>query len=481
MTSKECAALASRLIFPTFYSLMKRLSSLTLLGLALLLGAAGCDVFSIEDRPDPNGPSLEVILEAPTRDQISNLAVGVEAVARGNLDDYFVNVGMIGREVYRFSASDPRFTSDLLGQAMLDNNTFYTVSPWASRYRTIKNANILLDAVALVDDPNVLIEQEKSAARGFAQTFIAYELLLNLNLTYQNGVRVDVDADGNNVGPFLGYGESLSRIAGKLDSAAVDLQAAGDSTDFSFQLSGGFAGFDTPPTFFRVNRALAARVAAYREDFESVLSLLEDSFLDADGDLTTGASHVFSLDANDVANPLFFTPGATGDVLLGHPSFVDDIAENDTRRSKVLLRENAATQSGLSSQYDFFVYKTATAPIPIIRNAELLLLRAEARIQTGDLDGAEDDLNVIRSAAGLGDYDGADSQGALIEEMLRQRRFELYGEGHRWIDVRRYNPDGCSGGNEDTCLNDDLPIDREGDNVWLQFPIPQNENAGAEQ
>jgi hypothetical protein len=110
------------------------------------------------------------------------------------------------------------------------------------------------------------------------------------------------------------------------------------------------------------------------------------------------------------------------------------------------------------------VYKTQTSPIPIIRNAELLLLRAEARIQTGALDDATDDLNVIRNAAGLPDYDGAITQAALTDEMLRQRRYELYGEGHRWVDMRRYD------------RLDALPIDREGDDVWTQFPIPANEN-----
>jgi starch-binding outer membrane protein, SusD/RagB family len=47
--------------------------------------------------------------------------------------------------------------------------------------------------------------------------------------------------------------------------------------------------------------------------------------------------------------------------------------------------------------------------------------------------------------------------------MLKQRRYALYGEGHRWIDMRRYNLLGT------------LPIDRAGDDVWVQFPRPANE------
>jgi hypothetical protein len=47
--------------------------------------------------------------------------------------------------------------------------------------------------------------------------------------------------------------------------------------------------------------------------------------------------------------------------------------------------------------------------------------------------------------------------------MLHQRRYSLFFEGHRWIDMRRYNKLG------------ELPIDRTGDKVHVSFPIPLNE------
>ncbi|MEO1630663.1 MAG: RagB/SusD family nutrient uptake outer membrane protein, partial [Bacteroidota bacterium] len=153
--------------------------------------------------------------------------------------------------------------------------------------------------------------------------------------------------------------------------------------------------------------------------------------------------------------------------------YAADITETDGRLDKVRLRTNGdgepatATFDGLSTQFGFFVYKSNVDGIPVARNAELVLLRAEARAQTGDLAGAIADLNTIRTAAGLGDYTGEASQSAVIDEMLRQRRYELYGEGHRWVDVRRYDRLGT------------LPIDREGDDVWDRFPIPATENVGS--
>ncbi|MEL6446009.1 MAG: RagB/SusD family nutrient uptake outer membrane protein, partial [Bacteroidota bacterium] len=132
----------------------------------------------------------------------------------------------------------------------------------------------------------------------------------------------------------------------------------------------------------------------------------------------------------------------------------------------------------LASQFSFFRYKSVTDGVPVTRNAELVLLRAEARAQTGDLAGAIADLNTIRNAAGLADYSGASEQSAVVDEMLRQRRYELYGEGHRWVDTRRYDRLST------------LPIDRqertdrdgnviEADDVWDRFPIPATENVGS--
>jgi len=47
--------------------------------------------------------------------------------------------------------------------------------------------------------------------------------------------------------------------------------------------------------------------------------------------------------------------------------------------------------------------------------------------------------------------------------MLKQRRYSLFFEGHRWIDMRRYDLLGT------------LPIDRTGDDVWTEFPLPVTE------
>ncbi len=440
---------------------MKIISHHLVLVLLATLTFAGCDLFQIEDRPDPNGPSVDDILTNPTRDALINLAVGVEASARIDHNLYMVDVGVIGREFWRTSAADPRLTGDLLGRgtSILDNNTFYITRPWGARYVTIRNANIMLQALDL---NTTLSDAEKAGGRGFAKTFKALQYLLNLNLTFEGGVRFIGPGD-DGPGPLVGYAAALTEIASLLDDGAADLALSGSG--FFFPLSNGFSGFDTSAGLLSVNRALAARVALYAGRNADALTLLGDSFLNPAVSLGFGVDYVFSTGAGDIINPLFLPPdNPAGDAILAHPSFMDDIEAGDTRADKVLDRGEPSTFDDLTSSFGFFVYKNSTSPIPIVRNGELILIRAEARARTGDLPGAISDIDVVRNAAGLPNYSGPGDQGAVLNEVLNQRRYELYGEGHRWIDVRRFGQ-----------LNT-LPIDRPGDDVWTQFPIPLNEN-----
>ena len=164
---------------------MKILSHRLILVLLAAITLAGCDLFEVEDRADPNGPSVDDILENPTRDALINLAVGVEASARVDHDLFLIDVGVVGREYWRILAADPRFTSELLGggSATLNNNSFYITRPWGARYVTIRNANIMLQALDL---NTTLSDAEKAGGRGFAKTFKALQYLLNLDLTFQS-------------------------------------------------------------------------------------------------------------------------------------------------------------------------------------------------------------------------------------------------------------------------------------------------------
>jgi len=431
-----------------------KFSGLAFLFCAIMLLTTSC---SFDEQVDPNRPSLEGVLTDASQNQLNNLIVGVESAMRNGLAIQTTGSGTMARELYLFDA-DPRNTGDLLGAngSSLDNNSFYSTAPWGGRYRSIKNANILLQSL---DNTTSVTDNQKAGYRGFANTIIAYELLEVLR-SY-NRARVDV-ADPDNLGPILEFEAVLTEIRSLLNNAVTDLNSAGG--EFAFPLA-GFAGFDTPSAFLQFNRAVEASAAVYAGDGAGAISALGGSYFDLNGDLTVGPQHVFSLGAGDVTNDLFKITDNNGDQIIVHDSFIAEAEAGDTRvTTKTSVRSNPTSQDGLNGTNQTALYESNISPINLLRNEELILLFAEASILTNTLQDAEDALNVIRTSAGLPAYLGAQTVDALTTELLNQRRYSLWAENHRMFDLRRYG------------LSNMLPIDRADDQIFNVLPIPLSEN-----
>lgn len=426
--------------------------------LGAVLAVAGCDSLDIKD---PNAPNAEDVT-------LQSLVAGVEGGMRIDYDIYLQVVGTLGREAYFFEPADPRFTGELF-TGPLDPGGFLLNRPWQARYRTIRNAVTLMERAA--EDAE---GAEKAGYDGFAKTVIAYQLLLNLNLLDENGIKIDFSQDINT--PFVGKAEAFAEIERYLDEGLNDLNNAGSA--FAFELSNGFEGFDTPAGFAQFNRALRARVAIYQNDYGAALDALEGSFVDAGADLDLGVYHVYSTGTGDRLNPVFEVPTASSVKLRAHPSFKADAESGDQRlATKVTDRSGEAgfnpspsAANGLSSALPVTVSRSSTEPFPIIRNEELLLIRAEANIGQGNLATAEADLNTVRAAAGLEPVTLTASN--AVDRLLYERRYSLFMEGHRWVDMRRYGRLG------------QLPKDQVGEPlrdgaIFSQFPHPQDEVPGA--
>jgi starch-binding outer membrane protein, SusD/RagB family len=418
----------------------------------ITLGFSSCK----KDYGDLNGATVESFTANASASELNNLVSGTESGMRNNLGLYLDDIGIIGREMYHFSGSEPRYVTDLLGGggATLSNSNFYITNPWASRYAVVKNCNILIEAAA---HSTLITSAQKNGYIGFAQTVKAYQLLMNLNLTDSNGIRIDVN-DPSNLGPFVANVNALGAISSLLDSAATSFGTA----EIAFTLA-GFGNFGDAQGLTQFNRALAARVAVYQENWTGALSDLNQSFFNLTGDFNLGVFHVFGTGSGDQLNAFFIPQNQTGEVRVAHPSFASDIDSGDDRINKATVRSAVASLDGLSSNRDIWVYTSSTAPVPIVRNEELILIYAEANIQNNDLVDGTTAINIIRNGHNLANYSGVMTQQALLMEMLNQRRYSLYCEGHRWLDLRRYN------------LLNQLPIDRTGDQVWTEFPLPVSE------
>lgn len=432
-------------------------SVLQLLAFLLVLSSftTSCDV---EDFGNPNGPTAEELLSGASQADLQLLLSGLESVMRNDMEYHFNTVSIVGREYYDLTSVDPRYTGELLGAqgAALDNNGFLTTRAFAQVYRVARNANNLISA--LNNSKAGLTDDQINGLIAVADTYKAYSLLLELNRQYENGIRIDV-ADVDNPGPFLSYSESLNALESLLDNASGDLDKAGD--EFPLVLTPGLDGMNTPAGFNTFNRAIAARVNMYQGDKAGIKTALEASFMDTAADFDLGAYYVFGTSGNDVSNPLVVVPEQT--FMMVTDSWLAGAEAGDMRvMNKSTVIADTAKVDDLSSFTQVSLYPTNTTPVPMIRNEELILMMAEAHVGTNNSE-ALNLVNLVRNAAGLADYAGGTSDAEVMDAILQERRYSLFGEGHYWVDMRRMG------------RLDQITVDRAGDVVHTQFPTPVTE------
>jgi hypothetical protein len=447
-----------------------------LLGLLMLGSCKSLEV------PDLNNPELTT---QPTRSTMIAAATGLLVGARGNQgsqNGYVAMLGILGREGYNFDPADPRFVTEMLVGPNLDGGSpAFGGNMWVLPYNNVRNANVLLAATTTIaTDPAAgFTAVEKEAIRGFTKTIQALAFLEIINTRDSNGAPIDVDlAPTADPAPIATRAAVFTHIVNLLDSAQTHLLAGG--TDFPFPLGPGFSGFDTPATFLKVNRALRARVAVYLNDFTGALTALGASFIDPTQSLSLGAYHAFGTGSGDVTNALYDPQRRA---IFAHPSLQTDAqartsatncvtgavvasAGLDCRfQTKTVTLPGPKTVQGITTTLAFNIYRSNVDLVPIIRNEELILLRAEANIGAGNLAAAVTDLNTIRvTAGGLPAYSGAVTAAALLDELLYNKRYSLLFEGgHRWIDMRHYNRLAT------------LPKDLAAHVRYSRFPFPINE------
>jgi len=449
----------------TTLHLRRRLAVGATLGALLLVDACS----SFFDVPNTNQPNLEDLVNNPTRGKLAVAATGIFASARGDIQGIVWRLGSLGREGINLSGNnqpdyqEPYYLSALIGSG-------FGGALWGGRYAAIRNVNIYLNALQRVGTGEVS-DAEKAASRGMANTMAALAFLYVIETRDSLGAPIDVDLPITAApAPFASRDSVYGHILLLLDSARADLVRAG-STAFPFTVPPGLAGvsanaldFSGPAEFVQFNRALAAKARVLRATaascgapcYTAALADLSASFLTgSSSDYPKGAFYDFSNGAGDVSNGL--SEPLNGVTFFAHPSDSLDAqlqpgGQPDQRViDKIVAAQDTQVLGGINEipgEQKFTNYFTSgapdpTRPIPIIRDEELVLLRAEAQWFAGSKALALADIDSVRVHSGRlapTTVTIASPDSAFVKELMYNRRYSLLWEqGTRWIDARRFN------------------------------------------
>jgi len=457
---------------------------------SLLLGAACSGFFDV---PNTNQPSLEDLITNPTRAKLATAATGIFASARGDIQGHIWRLGSLGREGINLSGNNQPDYQEPYFLAALTGN--FGGALWAGRYAAIRNVNIYLTALERVATAEVS-DAEKAACRGMANTMKALAFSYVVETRDSLGAPVDVDiAITAPPAPFVPKDSVYGYILGLLDSARADLVRAG-SAKFPFPIPPGLSGtapnaldFSDAALFIAFNRALAAKARVLRATagacgtacYTAALTDLTASFITNDpADFQSGAYFDFANASGDTPNGL--SEPLNGVTFYAHPSDTADAqlqpgGAKDQRVGDKIVHALKTQKLGgipeIPGELKFTIYFTGGSvdpgrPIPIIRDEELVLLRAEAEWFTGAKLQALADIDLVRQNAGglaATTLTIVSSDAAFVTELLYNRRYSLLWEqGTRWIDARRFNRMA------------DIPAEPPtGGNVARVMPVPDPE------
>jgi starch-binding outer membrane protein, SusD/RagB family len=446
-------------------------------GALLLVSCGDLDILNT------NAPTVETLTGSPTRGILARAATGIYAQTFNDLASEIQFYALYGREGYNLLGNDPRETGEQI-RGPLDP-TGRNSGVWLNIFASIRTINTYL---AALPQASGLSEAELRASAGFAKTMKAWHIHRLAIRTGNLGIPLDVDRGiSEDPAPFVSFQAAMEAASKLMDEAYADLQAGGSA--FPFTVAPGYVGFNTPATFARFNRALAAKILVHRATFVSCQACWNEanvamnaSFVTAaglPGSLATGVYYAYSSAAGEPANPV--SENLTADRFWVHPSIMSGAQARpdgtpDLRlTTKVMAAGRSKNLNDLIGTHKPVMFNNTAnralanlgAAIPWITNEELLLLRAEIRWNTGNRAGAIEDVNLVRVHAGglaASPLTAASANDAFVTELLYNRLYSLmWTQGTRWMDARRYNR-----------LNT-LPVDRAGDSRFPNMIVPAAE------
>ncbi len=390
---------------------MKHLNKILIIGFLIVFG--GCDDF-LDKEPfdiitddivitsieDAEAALLGVYDALQSGDMYGNQAIGTPGV----LSDELIHSG-----------SFPTVAEFDNNSVLASNVTLQNL--WAAYYRGLYRANVILERVP----PLSASDAQKNKIIGealFLRALFHFDLVKLFG-----GIPYATTTDLN--------------VLRSLDRTPVDDVYSNIITDLNQAISllSGVSHGNNKRANDWVAKALLARVHLYAGNLSQAGTLANDVIENGPYTLETNYSDAFVGNSEEVIFEVFFSVQDQNQMAFWFredgrweyapsPELIAAFEPGDVRAGMIQPRSGGGFQAAKYTDR-----ATGTDPTPILRLAEMYLIRAEANIGNSQ---AVDDVNTIRNRAGLADVSTVD-----INTILQERFVEFCFEGHRWYDLIR--------------------------------------------
>lgn len=465
--------------------------------LTLVLTIASCsDVLDID--PQQSVDSSEALT---TADGVESAVVGMYSIlGKGSL--YGTNISLLSELVG--AETNIRWRGTFQSYRQVGNKTMTTQNTEASRtwidaYNGINLANTILDALDVVDDVDQRNLFEGEAL--FIRAILHFELVrlyakpwndgnptVNLGVPLKTTPTLNEEDAAELVGRNT-VSEVYAQIISDLEAAESLLPEENGVRTNTFIASAFLAKVFLQQGNYAEARDKADLVissgsydlntdvtSVFSNDntFESIFEIQQNDQNNAGRDndgLATFYASLVGVGRGDVEVQSFYSDDPTDYIFLSRVTTYDLYEATDTRLTDLFY--TAPDGSNRPGRLCTMKWNSPGQNIPIVRLAEMLLIRAEGNLQEATVVGADplDDVNAIRNRARA-----TPLVSVALNDVYLERRLELAFEGARSHDVKRLEQTLEGYAFDDVTLNTyvlDYTIAWSDD--LMVFPIPQRE------
>lgn len=399
----------------------------------LLLGITSCDNALDVDLPSNQLSSESVYASEPTAE------AAVNGIYQSMVADFFYNrvhtvLGETADELVPRTGIANIYSSNEIPE------TDGTINAnWGELYKTIYNANNVIEGLTKSTSINAVKSKQWIAEAKFLRAY-SYFYLTNLWGNVPLVLTTDVD---------------VSALLPQSSQETVYAQILLDLTDASKDLPADYKNYDQER--IRATKwaaeALLARVNLYLERWNEA-SNHASAVINETGTygLITGLTDTnspfiadnkesilqipyFNVDYTYEGSSVFTTGGT---LLLRKGNALFETGDARKTNWTIDINDRLGVFLGIAPRkYQNDFGDSPSERSTLLRLAELYLIRAEARVKSNDITGAQQDINAIRNRALL-DNTTVTNPNQLLDLIALERQREFFAEnGHRWLDLKR--------------------------------------------